>query len=66
MMRRCILFVSVSLFLAEQGGSFAAETSGSSPKFGASWKSLLGEWKGEDPSWAASGVCGFHFNTSQQ
>jgi len=35
------------------------------PKFGARWKALIGEWKGENQAGGASGGCGFHFDLGE-
>src|SRR5262249_36579712 len=34
-------------------------------KFGERWKTLIGAWKGESESGAASGACGFHFDLGE-
>ena|SRR5258707_5200291 len=58
------LLVAASLVFFCSAASVAAQSSDSSPKFGPKWKTLIGEWKGEDQSGTSSGACGFHLDLS--
>src|SRR3954454_4080302 len=67
-MSRLPTFITVLLTLCAfcfgQTTSRAAPGQASPPQFGAKWKTLIGEWKGENQSGAPSGACGFHFDLS--
>ena len=61
-LKSIIKFISGALLLILSFQNHAAENLQTAPKFGPKWQILIGEWKGQDNSGAATGTCGFHFD----
>jgi hypothetical protein len=56
--------VLVGMAWARLSATAEAADAPSASKFGAAWGGLIGEWKGEGPTGAGSGACGFRYDLS--
>src|SRR5690349_6028554 len=61
---RVFLFAA-DLLIISQFVSLAADGGPPTQKSGPHWKTLIGEWKGQESSGASSGACGFHFDLGE-
>jgi hypothetical protein len=59
---RAFTILCLSMALAVIHPAAGGDLSQAAPKFGPKWRTLIGEWKGQDNSGAPSGACGFHLD----
>lgn len=59
----CIVTTAFLVLVGTQLLDAAGSTAGA--KFGPKWKTLIGEWQGENQSGSGSGACGFHFDLTE-
>jgi len=55
------ILLTVGISILARTASYGAPRAAPS-QFGPRWKTLIGEWKGENQTGAPAGACGFHFD----